>query len=270
MDEDLRHFVNDGLMALFFLVVGLEIKRELVTGELQDRRAAALPVFAAVGRHGRPGGRSTPRSTPAAPARHGWGIPMATDIAFALGVLALLGPRVPSSLKLFLLSLAIVDDVGAIVVIAVFYTGGLDTVALGSPAVRALASVALRRGAGALAAGARRVGVGVLVRDLQLRRARHHRRSRCSDCSPRRDRWPRPSSCAGGPGHVRRAFGRGAPASSPPSPKRPCRRPSISQHLLHPVTSFVIVPLFALANAGVPIRVDAFGRARHDRGGASG
>jgi hypothetical protein len=127
--EDLRHFVNDGLMALFFFVVALEVKRELVRGELADLRVAALPVFAAVG------GMVVPASvyllvTAGTGAGHGWGIPMATDIAFALGVLALLSRRLPGSLKVLLLTLAIVDDIGAIVVIAVFYGGDFDVTAL--------------------------------------------------------------------------------------------------------------------------------------------
>ena len=120
-EEDLGHVVNDLLMAVFFFVVGMEIKRELVTGELRDRRAVALPAMAALGGILVPAGIYLAFNAGGAGAR-GWGIPMATDIAFALGVVALLGHRVPSTVKVLLLTLAIVDDIGAIVVIAVFYT----------------------------------------------------------------------------------------------------------------------------------------------------
>jgi NhaA family Na+:H+ antiporter len=121
LEMTLHQVVNDGLMAIFFFVVGLEIKRELVTGELRDARAAAMPALAAVG------GMVVPAliylaSTVGTDASEGWGIPMATDIAFALGVVALLGSRVPATLKIFLLTLAIVDDIGGILVIAFFYT----------------------------------------------------------------------------------------------------------------------------------------------------
>jgi NhaA family Na+:H+ antiporter len=123
--EDVRHVVNDLLMGLFFFVVGMEIKRELVNGELRDRRAVALPAMAALG------GMVVPALiylaiNAAGDGRHGWGIPMATDVAFALGVVALLGSRVPASIKVLLLTLAIVDDIGAIVVIAVFYSSDVD------------------------------------------------------------------------------------------------------------------------------------------------
>ena len=121
----LRGWVNDAAMAIFFFVVGLEIKRELRVGELRDPRAAALPAVAAIG------GMVVPALiyvwfNAGQPGSNGWGIPMATDIAFAAGVVSLLGTRVPSGAKLFLLTLAIVDDLGAIVVIAVFYTAGLS------------------------------------------------------------------------------------------------------------------------------------------------
>ena len=128
MKHPLEWWINDGLMVLFFFVVGLEIKRELVAGELREPRKAALPAAAALGgmlvpalvyfalQHGRPGER-------------GWGVPMATDIAFAVGVLALL-PRVPAGLKILLLSLAIVDDIGAVLVIGIFYSSDISFVAL--------------------------------------------------------------------------------------------------------------------------------------------
>lgn len=125
ISEDVSHWVNDALMVLFFFVVGIEINRELVTGELRDRRAAALPAMAALG------GMIVPAMiytfvNLGGDGAHGWGVPMATDIAFAVGVVSLLGNRIPGAMKVFLLTLAIVDDIGAILVIALFYTDDLS------------------------------------------------------------------------------------------------------------------------------------------------
>ena len=126
---DLRHWVNDALMALFFLVVGLEITREVATGELRDRRTIAAPALGALG------GLLTPALiylafNPSGPESAGWGVVMSTDTAFVLGVLALFGPRCPDRLRLFLLTLAIVDDIGAIGVMALFYSDAIDPTAL--------------------------------------------------------------------------------------------------------------------------------------------
>ena len=255
VEDDLRHLVNDGLMALFFLVVGLEIKRELVAGELHDPRVAALPAVAAVGGMVVPAGLFLAVNI-GADGVAGWGIPMATDIAFAVGVLALLGPRVPSPLKLFLLTLAIVDDIGAIVVIAVAYTDRLDPVALGLAALTVLAAAACLRariwspgvyvvlgvacwlatyesGVHATLAGvvfgllapARPLAPGDVVRDW------------ASDLSDE-------------------------PTASEMHSLTTVAKEAVSvaertQHMLHPVTSFVVVPIFALANAGVRVTGDS-------------
>ena len=137
-------WINDGLMAIFFLLVGLEIKREIIEGELSSPQKAAMPIFAALG------GMIFPACIYAlinsnTPTIDGWGIPMATDIAFALGVISLLGKRVPSSLKIFLAALAIADDLGAILVIAIFYTNELHWMQLLYSAGILIALIALNR-----------------------------------------------------------------------------------------------------------------------------
>jgi NhaA family Na+:H+ antiporter len=141
---DIEHFINDGLMVVFFFVVGLEIKRELLVGRLSSVRQAMLPIAAAIG------GMVVPAAIYAAfntggDYSAGWGIPMATDIAFAIAVLSLMGDRVPTSLKVFLTALAIVDDLGAIVVIAIFYTYKLNWICLALIAVLMVALWLMRR-----------------------------------------------------------------------------------------------------------------------------
>ena len=254
--EDLRHWVNDGLMAVFFFVVGLEVKREIVKGELSTAKAAAMPVIAAAG------GMVVPAAlylvlTPAGVAGHGWGIPMATDIAFALGVLALCGPRIPSSLRVFLLSLAIVDDVGAIVVIALVYTPELD-VAFVAVAVAGLLAVVVLRAArvwwvpiyvvigtatwfATLRSGVHATIAGVILGLLTP--VRTFDPNAMQDLSIEEDGDRRPS------------------AGDERSERRRARA-SVSvgeriAHDLHPWTSFVVVPLFALANAGVELGADS-------------
>jgi Na+:H+ antiporter, NhaA family len=221
VDLDLHHWVNDGLMAIFFFVVGLEIKRELVVGELRDRRAATLPVLAAAG------GVALPALiflviTLGTPDTVGWALPAATDIAFAVGILALLGDRVPPGVKLFLLTIAIVDDIAAIVIIAVFYG---DALALGwlLAAAGALLVVVVLRRAGVTPIAAY-VVVGVFAWLAVYKSGVH-------------------ATIAGV------ALGLLTPAG--PVGGRDVL--VALEHRLHPISAFVVVPLFALANAGVQL-----------------
>jgi NhaA family Na+:H+ antiporter len=144
-DQSLLHWIDDGLMGLFFLVVGLEIKREFLVGELSSARKAALPVLAAVGGMIVPALIYLAIVVPMGGDARGWGVPMATDIAFALGVLALLGSRIPTGLKVFLTALAIADDIGAVLVIAFFYSSGVTVAWLGVVAALMLVLIAMNR-----------------------------------------------------------------------------------------------------------------------------
>jgi NhaA family Na+:H+ antiporter len=218
LTENLQHWVNDGLMVVFFFVVGLEIKRELAIGELRDARAAALPAAAAVG------GVVVPAlifvALTSGEARAGWGIPMATDIAFAVGVLALLGDRVPAGAKLLLLSAAIVDDIIAITVIALFYTESVSLSWLAG-AVAGLVLVVVLRKLGVHAIWPYAL-VGVALWVCTLESGVH-------------------ATIAGV------ALGLMTPAGEVGG------RDVLAtlEHRLHPWSAFVVVPLFALANAGV-------------------
>lgn len=223
---DLRHWVNEGLMALFFFVVGLEVKRQLVDGELADRRKAALPIVAAVG------GMIAPALIYLAfnnggPGQRGWGIPIATDIAFALGVLALVAPRAPAALRLFLLSVAIADDIGSIIVIAAFYAGDLDLVAL-ALALAFLAGIVVLWRVQAFWSDPPLVFLMVGVWGAVLASGIH-------------------------PTIAGVALGLVTPAGPTP-PTSPAER---LEHSLHPWTSRVVIPLFALANAGIVVDLTA-------------
>jgi NhaA family Na+:H+ antiporter len=230
-------WVNDGLMAVFFLVVGLEIKRELLVGELADARRAALPVAAAVG------GMVVPAALYLAinlgtPAARGWGVPVATDIAFALGVLALLGRRAPVSLKVFLTALAIVDDVGAVLVIALFYTAELSWPDLGLGALVLAGLFAANR------LGVRRVAVygllGVVLWVAFLRSGVHATVAGVLLAMAIPARAATAGRDAGE--EAPRASGRREDGDSPMH---------AMEHALHPWVTYAILPLFALANAGV-------------------
>ncbi|MCW9023458.1 MAG: Na+/H+ antiporter NhaA [Gammaproteobacteria bacterium] len=145
LSKSVHHWINDGLMTLFFFVVGLELKREILVGELADPKQAILPIFAAIG------GMVVPvliyiSINPEGHSLNGWGVPMATDIAFALGTLALLGNRIPKNLLTFLVALAIVDDLGAVVIIALFYTETISLIALATAIVMLLILVSLNMG----------------------------------------------------------------------------------------------------------------------------
>lgn len=256
LSKALSLWVNDLLMAVFFLVVGLEIKRELVVGELNSVRKAMLPVLAAVG------GMLVPaviflavaRGTPAA---GGWGVPMATDIAFALGCLRLLGARVPAALVVYLTALAIIDDLGAILVIALFYSSGLSLPALGVAALCIGALVALN------VLGVRRPGAYVLVGlPLWVAILKSGIHATIAGvivglCVPARALFSRKDVVEQARELVDRAEQeRGEESEAALRTLEHRLEESESplarlEHALHPWVAFAIVPIFALANAGV-------------------
>jgi Na+:H+ antiporter, NhaA family len=261
LDEPLEAWINDALMAIFFFVVGLEIKRELVAGELRDPRAAALPAIAAIG------GMVVPALvflafTSGGIGADGWGIPMATDIAFAVGVVSLLGNRVPGAMKVFLLTLAIVDDIGAIAVIAIFYTEDLSTdwllIAVGLTVLVVLMRLmriwyipiyvlvgfflwlaVFESGIHATIAG---VVLGLLTPAVPLRGE-----------TPDDDV------------HIGAAVSGQASATVVRRANFELKEQvSVAERLetmLHPFTSFLIIPVFALANAGIEISGDSLSNA---------
>ncbi len=264
IDESIKHLINDGLMAVFFFVVGLEIKRELVVGELNSVKKAALPAMAALGGMIVPAGIyiAIVLVGGASEATHGWGIPMATDIAFSVGIVALLGSRVSVGAKLFLLALAIVDDIGAIIVIAVFYTNDLNWwYLLGGIAGLIAIYIARRAGIWSLLFY---VPVAFVVWELFLESGVHATiagvalglmtpvRPKYTDEEFREkavavlDRWDTNRASPDAETRLDNdALELAAVAKASVSPLERL------EHALHPWSSFVVVPLFALANAGV-------------------
>ena len=274
ISEDLRHMVNDGLMAVFFFLVGLEIKRELLHGELASFRKAALPAVAAVG------GMAMPalifllfnRSSEGAA---GWGIPMATDIAFALGALALLGRRVPAELRVFLLGLAVVDDLGAIAVIALFYTETIYWADLGlGIAMLVLIAACIRIGIRSLGfylvlsfvmwqffleSGVHATLAGVLLAAIIPSEPGLQRKDYAAAVEELLHDFR--EAMANGDEEKAQAIAEQIEKLSSGT-EGPLER---LEGIVHPWVSFVILPIFALANAGIVFTSDTLSEALSSR-----
>jgi NhaA family Na+:H+ antiporter len=266
ISKSLLHWINDGLMALFFFVVGLEIKREVISGELNTARKAALPIAAAAG------GMIVPALIYLLVNRgtanlHGWGVPMATDIAFALGVLALLGSRVPFALKVFLAAIAIVDDLGAVLVIAFFYTNSVSWPALLAAAGCFAALLALNKLGARHAALYAVVGVCLWLAVLQSGVHATIAGLLVALAVPGRRRIDAASFLHRGRDLMDEfAHDLRADESEPTSAQQDavfsleeaCEQVQTPlarfEHELNPWVAYLIVPLFALANAGVALQ----------------
>jgi len=222
-------WVNEGLMAIFFMLIGLEIKREMVYGELSDPKNLALPGFAAIGGMVVPAALFWYASSANPAAMAGWAIPTATDIAFAIGILALLSKRVPAELKLFLLTLAILDDLGAVLIIAAFYTQDLSTISLGFGLLGCLTLFIMNRLD--VRSTSAYIFVGLLVWGFVVKSGVH-------------------ATLAGV------AVGLAVPARKSRDGHSPLED---LEHSLHAPVSLMILPLFALANAGVSLAGVSFG-----------
>jgi len=272
LSKSVHHWINDGLMAMFFFVIGLELKRELLVGELADPRQAMLPVIAAIG------GMLVPALiyvaiNPEGPAFQGWGIPIATDIAFALGTLALLGNRIPKSLLTFLVALAIVDDLGAVVVIALAYTETLNYTALMVAGAVLFLLISLNLGGirrplpylllgivlwvAMLKSGVHATLAGVFLAFTIPMRPKYDPDlflSHMSDvieeirlaCLRERDIFRNSELFA----RVR-ALGEGVQRATAPA--------QVLEHRLHLPSAYLVIPIFSLANAGIPIDWGALG-----------
>jgi len=227
-------WINDGLMAIFFLLIGLEVKREVLVGQLSSRAQIALPGIAAIGGMLAPAIIYSIINLGDSTALNGWAIPAATDIAFALGILALAGDRVPASLKIFLLALAIMDDLGAIIIIALFYSGDLSNSMLILAAICLVALVVLNRMK--VMSITPYMWLGALLWIFVLKSGVH-------------------ATLAGV------ALALAIPLKNP---ENPADSPlEYLEHDLHPWVSFLILPVFAFANAGIPFAGMSFGDLFH-------
>jgi len=271
LSKSVHHWINDGLMALFFFVIGLELKREILVGELADPKQAILPIVAAIG------GMLVPvliyiSINPAGHTLDGWGIPMATDIAFALGALALLGNRVPRNLLTFLVALAIVDDLGAVLVIAVFYTETINIPALTIAVVMVVLLIALNLG------GIRRslpyILLGIILWIAMLKSGIHATLAGIflAFTIPMRPKYDPARFLT----HINemleqikqsyqheenivkndelrsrvRALGEGVQLVQAPA--------QIMERAMHLPSAYIIIPVFSLANAGIPVDWSSF------------
>nr|WP_137678213.1 Na+/H+ antiporter NhaA [Parerythrobacter lutipelagi] len=222
IDKPMLLWINDGLMAVFFFLVGLEVKREILEGQLSSWDKASLPLVAALGGMAIPAivflgiNMDTPENL------SGWAIPAATDIAFALGVLSLLGPRVPVALKALLLAIAVIDDIGAIAIIAIFYSGNIDTGMLGAAGIVFVALIAVNRMR--VASSIPYILLSILMWAFVLKSGVH-------------------ATLAGV-----------AAAMAVPLIARGDSRPlERMEHALHPWVAFLVIPIFGFANAGVSL-----------------
>lgn len=267
LEYDIHHWINDGLMAVFFFVVGLELKREMKTGALSQPRNAILPIVAAVG------GMVVPAiiyfsMNSSGEATRGWGIPMATDIAFALGVLSLLGNKIPFTLKVFLTALAIVDDLGAVIVIALFYTADISLTYLlvgmlfimimylgNKTGVRSMMFYAILGIGGAwvcfLLSGVHATVAAVLAAFTIPIDVKVSQSSFIKKMQGYLEQLKHDAGAQGSPTltneqmHIMEEVKKDTDHAIPPLQKM--------EHALQPYVSFIIIPIFALANAGVSV-----------------
>ena len=272
LSKTLHHWINDGLMAIFFFVIGLELKREILVGELANIKLAMLPIIAAVG------GMLVPvliyiSINPEGSASNGWGIPMATDIAFAIGVLALLGRRIPKNLLTFLIALAIVDDLGAVLVIAVFYTETINIYALSFAGVTMVILVAFNLGGIRRASPYIVFGLALWVAMLQSGVHATLAGIFLAFTIPMRPKYD-PSRFLAHINemvdHIKRTYRRDENIITNDELRSRVRAlgdgvllvqapAQIMERKMHIPTAYLIIPIFSLANAGIPIDWESFG-----------